>query len=99
MAVLIFGIIALGTVAMSFAFSVYVFRICLQELKSPQSSLVETAKPQAGLIEKVTDRALSDVGRLFLMDARQPQVDNAHSRAESETDVANPTPALPHRPH
>jgi hypothetical protein len=99
MAVLIFGIIALGTVAMSFAFSVYVFRVCLQELKSTQSSPAETAQRQAGLIEKVTDRALSDVGRLFLMDAREPLVDNAHTQAESEPDVAIPTPALPHRPH
>jgi hypothetical protein len=99
MAALIFGIIALGSVAMAFVFSVFVFRICLQELNSSRSRPGDAATPQAGLFEKVADRALSDVGRLFLMDAREPSADNAQPHAESASEAANPTPALPQRPH
>ena len=99
MAVAIFGIIALGSVAMSFAFCLFFFRVCLQELNRSRSLSADTTGREAGLFETVADRALSDVGRLFLMDARKPLVNNSHPDAESEPEPANPASALPQRPH
>ncbi len=97
MALLVLAIVSLGTVAFSFAFSFLVFAAWREERRTGAFSDAQ----RRGRIETMADRALAEVGRLFVVD--DPRRSNTDEPAVQETkqpDADQPysAPMLPQRP-
>jgi hypothetical protein len=95
MAVFVLGIIALASIAMSFVFSLLVFQSCRHEYRA-RSLSHETAE-RGGLIENFADRALSEVGRLFVP-AQQHASTDPDSTRQVVSEPPTSVPPLPQRP-
>ncbi len=101
MAVFVLGIVSLGSVAFSFLFSFLVFAAWREERRMGSLSHLQN-EPRRGMFETVADRALAEVGRLFLIDEAnasntdEPDAHEAKRPAGAEPETSAPT--LPRRP-
>jgi hypothetical protein len=101
MAVFVLGIVSLGSIAFSFLFSFLVFAAWREERR--MASLPHgQGESRRGMLETVADRALAEVGRLFVVsdatpsDNREPDADEAKPPCGQEQAYSAPT--LPRRP-